>query len=953
MVVDGGISFTPSTNAFYYTQAYDRLEGIEINNTKTMGMQDSGLEIGSFSALDSIWDPEKIRDFNYELVTGLGAADNHRFKINNGVLTTNESLVPGTYSIRVRAVNFLNIFTEESFIITAETPPPPPNRAPSIVLDQNVEVLEVSVKENEFFIGRLKATDPDSDTISFLLHLDDQEKDHSNVVLNPFTGELSFKIAPDFEKPWDKNKDNSYDIVAMVTDGSLSDTLSIKVQINDVEEFTPLTGFQLLSSKVEENKNAGTLVGKLSTSSNQESASIEYKLVSGEGAEANAYFTISYDQLLTTRSLDFEYSPTLSIRVSAKKGNQYTLEKVFLIQVLDVFENTPPKFSSFNGENSALLQQPENQSFVTTLKATDIDDQNLTFQLSQSTDAQFFILSSTSGVLNFAQAPDFESPKDANGDNIYEIDAVVSDGQLSDSVSIKIQINDVNELTPLSDFQLTTAKIEENKDKGTIVGQFSSASNQESAQIEYKLVSGDGADANDDFNITNNNLLTNRTFDFETSSKLSIRVRAQKGNLDPLEKVFIIQVVDVFENSPPSFISFDGVSSVSLKHPENQSFITTLKATDIDNQNLAFQLSQSGDAQFFEISTSTGELRFAQAPDFESPRDANKDNIYEIEALVTDGQLSDKLSITLQINDLNEITPIANFQLLSARVEENKKTGTVAGRFFSESNQNFAPIEYKLVTGEGAEGNANFSISKNQLLTTRSLDFESLSTLSIRVSAQKSNLSPMEKIFRVQVVDIFENTPPKFSSFEEASSASHEHLENQTFVTALKATDIDNQVLTYHLSESPDAGLFEVSKTTGVLSFINAPDFETPKDKDENGVYEVTLKVSDGFALDQLTLSISIKDSAQDDTDRDGLDDKTEIALGTDPKKADTDGDGFPDGMEVKLGTDPKKNDDFPGSGSGFNFSSLKVVQANDDSAGEKSSKVEFKAKEERPTISH
>ena len=168
----------------------------------------------------------------------------------------------------------------------------------------------------------------------------------------------------------------------------------------------------------------------------------------------------------------------------------------------------------------------------------------------------------------------------------------------------------------------------------------------------------------------------------------------------------------------------------------------------------------------------------------------------------------------------------------------------------------------------------------------------------------------------------------------------------KAFVTALKATDIDNQVLTYHLSESPDAGLFEVSKTTGVLSFINAPDFETSKDKDENGVYEVTLKVSDGFALDQLTLSISIKDSAQEDTDRDGLDDKTEISLGTDPQKADTDGDGFPDGMEVKLGTDPKKNDDFPGSGSGFNFSSLKVVQANDDSAGEKSSKVEFKAKE-------
>ena len=142
LVEDGGISFATSTNAFYYIQAYDYLEGIEINNTRTLGIQDAGLAVGSFSALDSVWDPGRIHDFQFQLVSGKGAADNHRFKINNGVLTTNESLVPGTYSIRVRAVNFLKIFTEESFIITAETPPPPPNRAPSFIHEPDGKVLK-------------------------------------------------------------------------------------------------------------------------------------------------------------------------------------------------------------------------------------------------------------------------------------------------------------------------------------------------------------------------------------------------------------------------------------------------------------------------------------------------------------------------------------------------------------------------------------------------------------------------------------------------------------------------------------------------------------------------------------------------------------------------------------------------------------------------------------------
>ena len=339
-------------------------------------------------------------------------------------------------------------------------------------------------------------------------------------------------------------------------------------------------------------------------------------------------------------------------------------------------------------------------------------------------------------------------------------------------------------------------------------------------------------------------------------------------------------------------------------------------------------------------------MSFKKAPDFEDPQDRNQDNVYEIQALVTDGQLSDRISIRVRVDDVDEISPLGDFQLLFAQVEENQKTYTFAGRFFSPSNVECAHIEYKLVPGNGDDANGAFRIYQDQLFTTRELDFESSPTLSIRVSAQKENQEPLEKIFLIRVLDAFENTAPTFVSFNGAQSGTIELIENQTFITQLEAADIDDQILSFHLSDSADANLFEISETTGILKFIQAPDFESPSDANGNGIYEVSVLVSDGLSFAHISLSIHILNSWDEDTDGDGLDDQTELALGTDPKKADSDGDGFPDGMEVTLGTDPLGKENYPGSDNGFDFARLEFVQANDDTDGAKHSQIEFNAEE-------
>ena len=86
----------------------------------------------------------------------------------------------------------------------------------------------------------------------------------------------------------------------------------------------------------------------------------------------------------------------------------------------------------------------ENQTSAFTITATDADGDALTFTIGGS-DASLFTVS-TSGVITFNTAPDFESPSDADGNNVYDLMASVSDGSLNDSKDFTVTVtNDTSD----------------------------------------------------------------------------------------------------------------------------------------------------------------------------------------------------------------------------------------------------------------------------------------------------------------------------------------------------------------------------------------------------------------------------------------------------------------------------------------------------------------------------
>ena len=102
--------------------------------------------------------------------------------------------------------------------------------------------------------------------------------------------------------------------------------------------------------------------------------------------------------------------------------------------------NDAPMFTS-----SATFTVAENGTTLGTVTATDIEGNLVTFAKAGGADQALFTID-PSGAIHFIASPDFETPQDANGDNVYELVASATDslGAVS-TQTLAIDVTDVAE----------------------------------------------------------------------------------------------------------------------------------------------------------------------------------------------------------------------------------------------------------------------------------------------------------------------------------------------------------------------------------------------------------------------------------------------------------------------------------------------------------------------------
>ena len=333
----------------------------------------------------------------------------------------------------------------------------------------------------------------------------------------------------------------------------------------------------------------------------------------------------------------------------------------FETTILDVADAAPVITSA------TAVSVAENETTVLTATATDADaGDTLTFSLS-GTDSNVFAIDAMTGAITFASAPDFETPSDADGDNIFNIDVIATDAAgLTDTQALAVTVTDAAvesgpALTNSVDEEVTfslsgvTAAVGSNPVTVTLVG-------PDAAAFGLSTTSGlfDAANpALTQVNLTMNSdifvgILAPADFEMPGDANMdnvfefSIQIMDDvTNNVDALQDI----EVTILDVTAPIF-----TNTVNAAVDENQTTVATLTATDDDGDPITFSLSGT-DQNAFNIDPMTGVITFVNAPDFEMPSDANMDNIFEIDVSASDGTSTTTDGFMVFINDIVESPP--------------------------------------------------------------------------------------------------------------------------------------------------------------------------------------------------------------------------------------------------------------------------------------------------------
>ena len=292
---------------------------------------------------------------------------------------------------------------------------------------------------------------------------------------------------------------------------------------------------------------------------------------------------------------------------------------------------------------------------------------------------------------------------------------------------------------------------------------------------------------------------------------------------------------------------------------ENQRSAYRAVATDADGDSLTYSLSGT-DAARFSINAATGVVSFITPPDFEDPGDAGGNNIYNITVTASDGDNSTNHNVAITVTNENDNDPIFTSDA-SASVAENQPTDSAVytAQATDEDGDN---LTYSL-SGTDA---ARFTIdpATGAVSFIASPDFENPddaggnNVYDITVTASDDDNSTDHDV-AITVTNVNDNNPIF------TSDTSVDVAENQTAAYTAVATDADGDPLTYSLSGT-DAALFMIDATTGVVSFIEAPDFEMPGSADGDNVYDITVTASDGDnSAEQAVQAVAITVTDEDE----------------------------------------------------------------------------------------
>ena len=653
----------------------------------------------------------------------------------------------------------------------------------------------------------------------------------------PNTGDIYPISKPNFHVK------SNYTLIISASDSDFTVTAILKVLVEDENEYQPQCDSSNSVVNIAESVAPGVILDDKIQCSDEDLGSngeISYTITSGDAS--NTFSVLDDGSLMINEQLDYETEQSYSLVVNVSDGGSPSLSQIVTISVvvLPVNEFTPEIEQALYTET--LSENADIGEVVLTITATDMDlpsqaDGQLTYKIEGLEQPHFIITSG--GILQVASDLDRETT------SFYNFTVRVSDGASpprSDSASIEISIEDVDDNPPVFEKSLYAVTLNRTTEVGTKV-EVVKCNDPDigiNAEVDYFILEGDG----DYFDVDSEsgaisvvqtlpvsrlyslNIecagLTNANFSDDTMVSIQVIVesnitfypsRVYEPPPIPENAMPVISVIQIFANSSTG----TPVSYEVLNHKD------IFVITDGDLLTIIFGI------------------------------DYEETDAYVVRILASDNgdpPNTGEAEVHVLVQNVNDESPNILTAPSTITLPEEMIPSSVIGSYecTDDDEGEFGQVQFSIASGDPS-GSFAISTSSGQLTLQQKLDYETMQSYSLVIACTDMGEPALSDTITVPVnVGPINDNAPQFP-VEPFMFTIVENLPLNSMFGEIVATDNDlpphNNLYYQIISGNTDPQKFTIVSSTGELSIIQPLDYETIMS------FKLTVLVEDGGGKEQ------------------------------------------------------------------------------------------------------
>ncbi|XP_035985930.1 protocadherin gamma-A11-like [Fundulus heteroclitus] len=438
----------------------------------------------------------------------------------------------------------------------------------------------------------------------------------------------SKKVEMVLQKPLDREREREMSLLLTAVDGGeprMTGTMQITVNVLDVNDNAPVFTKSVYKTTLVENSPHGSSIITVSASDKDEglNGQVSYTITNSKQRFSELFqIDRKSGQVILTGEIDYEKARLLQIDIEATDNGGLSDSSKIIIDITDVNDNKP-QIKILSKSESVLEDSPEN-TVIAMLSVNDPDsERNGQVKCKINDEIPFKINNGMNGFYSLETA----APLDREVAPRFNITVTCSDEgvpSLSSSVTLTLQISDVNDNAPVFERSSYEAYIVENNTPGLFIFtvKATDADWNQNARVSYILedssVNGVPVSSYVSVSADSGVIHAVRSFDYEQIKDFQFRIKAQDGGSPPLSSNVTVKMLIQDQNDNPPQVLYPvqtGGSVVAEMVPRSADvgyLVTKVVAVDVDSgQNawLSYKLQKATDRALFEVGSQNGEIR--------------------------------------------------------------------------------------------------------------------------------------------------------------------------------------------------------------------------------------------------------------------------------------------------------------------------------------------------------